>query len=173
MVPLFDQARFIYNMSVLPINFSLDRGTLSKSTNSLWHWCLVKKYNNSRTSQHNRNRKHTWCSSSCLAEWKAPEKFYVHFQGDDSDEGEFDADFEMKKQKLRAQEFENEYKKKKTAKLKPRVYGPLWIGCKDDARPPIVLEQLFKILSPFRAVSLTMSQSIPTSFNQPTSSPGK
>ena len=77
----------------------------------------------------------------------------------------------MKKQKLRAQEFEKEYKKKKTTKLKPRVYGPFWTGSEEDSRPKIVLEQLFKILSPFRAVCLTASGSIPTSISQPTPSP--
>ena len=94
-----------------------------------------------------------------------------YFLGDDSDEGEFDADFEMKKQKLRAQEFEKEYKKKKMTKLKPRVYGPFWINSADDDRPKIVLEQLFKILSPFRAVSFCTPFGIPTTLSQPASSP--
>ena len=46
----------------------------------------------------------------------------------------------MKKQKLRAQEFEKEYKKKKMTKLKPRVYGPFWINSADDDRPKVAQE---------------------------------
>jgi hypothetical protein len=56
-------------------------------------------------------------------------------------------------------------------KLKPRVYGPLWIGNDSDSRPKIVLEQLFRILSPFKAVSLCPPFGIPTSISQPASSP--
>lgn len=91
--------------------------------------------------------------------------------GDDSDEGEFDAELEMKKQKLRAQEFEKEYKKKKTMKLKPRLYGPLWVKDPKEERPAIVLEQLYKIFSSFKAVSLCPPGGIPTTISHPAASP--
>ena len=45
-------------------------------------------------------------------------------QGDEEDQ--FDEELEMKKQKLKAQQFEDEYKNKKPKKLKPRVFGCFW-----------------------------------------------
>ena len=53
--------------------------------------------------------------------------------GDDEDEDggviEFDEDLEIKKQKMRAQQFEEEHKKKRhPTKLKRRVFGCMWIS---------------------------------------------
>ena len=41
-------------------------------------------------------------------------------------EMDMDDELEIKKQKLKAQQFEDEYKKKKPAKLKPRIFGCFW-----------------------------------------------
>lgn len=93
----------------------------------------------------------------------------VSLLGDDSDASEYDLDIEMKRQKLREQEFEKK-KKEKLTELKPSICGPIWIDNKEDSRPKIILEQLSKILIPLRAVCLTGSCSVHTSFSLPTSS---
>lgn len=57
---------------------------------------------------------------------------------------DFDENLEMTKQKLRAQAFEEEYnRKKKVGKLKPKVFGCLWVH---DDRESVAYEQLLKIL---------------------------
>merc|ERR1719361_236051 len=74
-----------------------------------------------------------------------------------------------KKQQLKAQQFEEEYKKKKPSKLKPRVFGCVWNdpnnACNVDEK--IAYDQLMKILTPFKAVSLLLAPIIPTSFSEP------
>ena len=75
--------------------------------------------------------------------------------GDDA----YDEDLEMKKQKLRAQQFEEEYKKRKPAKLKPSVIGCLW---------EVVGESC--ILDVFRAVLLSNTP-VQTLHSTPASSP--
>ncbi len=74
---------------------------------------------------------------------------------DDSEEGEieYDEELEQKKQRLRAQQFEEQYKKKKPAKLKPRIFGCMWIRDSQNTNEA-AYEQLLKILKPFAAVSL-------------------
>jgi len=52
----------------------------------------------------------------------------------------------------------------------PTWFVPLFSN-ENDERPKIVLEQLFKILSPFRAVSLCPTSGIPTTISQPNASP--
>lgn len=82
----------------------------------------------------------------------------------------FDEEWEMKKQKLREQEFEKEYfSKKKPVKLKPRVFGCMWM---DDNQNTLVYEQLMKILQPFKAVSLRPCP-IPTMSSSPKPSPSE
>ncbi|TRY71139.1 hypothetical protein TCAL_16436 [Tigriopus californicus] len=82
----------------------------------------------------------------------------------------FDEEWEMKKQKLREQEFEREYfSKKKPVKLKPRVFGCMWM---DDNQNSLVYEQLMKILQPFKVVSLCPCP-IPTMCSSPKPSPSE
>lgn len=93
---------------------------------------------------------------------------------DEDDEEAFDEELEIKKQKLKAQQFEEEYKKKKPTKLKPRVFGCFWNDPNSndkDAELKIAYDQLIKILTPFKAVALVHSGAptcIPTSISDPT-----
>ena len=91
-------------------------------------------------------------------------------KNDDEDDEAFDEELEIKKQKLKAQQFEEEYKKKKPIKLKPRVFGCFWNDpdhAKDkDDQVRIAHEQFIKILTPFKAVVLQMGL-IQTSLSQP------
>lgn len=91
-------------------------------------------------------------------ELKAAEEF---------DEDAFDEELEIKKQKLKAQQFEEEYKKKKPNKLKPRVFGCFWNDPKNYSKDEIAFDQLIKILTPFKAVSLTLTSIIPTTLSDP------
>lgn len=90
-------------------------------------------------------------------------------KGAEDDEDAFDEELEMKKQKLKAQQFEEEYKKKKPTKLKPRVFGCFWNDPNDnkDTELKIAYDQLIKILTPFKAVVLTSGGLIPTSLSHP------
>ena len=90
---------------------------------------------------------------------------------DDEDDEAFDEELEMKKQKLKAQQFEEEYKKKKPTKLKPRVFGCFWndpahAHDKDD-QVRINHESFIKILNPFKAVVLQQIGLIQTSLSKP------
>ena len=90
---------------------------------------------------------------------------------DDEDGDAFDEELEMKKQKLKAQQFEEEYKKKKPTKLKPRVFGCFWndpahAHDKDD-QVRINHESFIKILNPFKAVVLQQIGLIQTSLSKP------
>ncbi len=91
----------------------------------------------------------------------------------DEDEEIFDEELEMKKQKLKAQQFEEEYKKKKPMKLKPRVFGCFWNDPEskekqDSSELKIAYDQLIKILTPFKAVPLIANGGfIPTSISNP------
>ena len=61
-------------------------------------------------------------------------------------DGAFDEDLEIKKQQLKAQKFEEEYKKKKPSKLKPRVFGCVWNdpnnACNVDEKIGMPLENM-------------------------------
>ena len=105
--------------------------------------------------------------------------------GDDDDEEggviEYDEELEMKKQKMRAQQFEEEYKNKgrKKKPMKKRVFGPMWVadheaGAVKD-RGEIACEQLIRILKPYRAISLfqTGGGQIPTARSSPAPSPSE
>ena len=92
-------------------------------------------------------------------------------RNDDEDDEAFDEELEMKKQKLKAQQFEEEYKKKKPTKLKPRVFGCFWndpahAQDKDD-QIRINHESFIKILNPFKAVVLQQIGLIQTSLSKP------
>ncbi|CAB4058101.1 CHAF1A [Lepeophtheirus salmonis] len=78
----------------------------------------------------------------------------LHEEEEDGEceEGGYNEDLEIMKQKLKAQAFEEEYKRKKPMKLKPKVFGCLWIG--DDSTQAFAAEQLTRILSPMSAVIL-------------------
>ena len=98
---------------------------------------------------------------------------------DDSDsDDDFDQDEEMKRMKMKAAQFEEDYKnrkKKMPTKLKPRVFGCFWVkGDSDDdskdAKDIIVYEQLLNILNPYRAI-VHGSVPIGTSFTVKKSSP--
>ena len=90
----------------------------------------------------------------------------------------FDEELEEKKQLLRAQQFEEEYKKKRRpTKLKPRVFGCMFVH--DEKRKAeigeIAYEQLLKILSPYKAVVANQDlngNGIPTTISTPKPSPG-
>jgi len=96
---------------------------------------------------------------------------------DDSDEeGDFNEDEEMKRMKMKAAQFEEDYKnrkKKLPAKLKPRVYGLLWtqteteeLSEEERQKAEIVTRQLMSLLSPFRAIVHNNNGPITTSFTQ-------
>jgi chromatin assembly factor 1 subunit A len=90
----------------------------------------------------------------------------------EDEEDAFDEELEIKKQKLKAQQFEEEYKKKKPIKLKPRVFGCFWndiIKEEKDNELRIAYDQLIKILTPFKAVVLTTNRDEPiqTSVSKP------
>ena len=51
-------------------------------------------------------------------------RFFISSKG----EIVYDEELEMKKQRMREQQFEAEYKKKKPVKLKPRVFGCFYVG---------------------------------------------
>ena len=76
---------------------------------------------------------------------------------------------------MKAQQFEEEYKKKKPSKLKPRVFGCVWNdpnnACNIDEK--IAYDQLMKISTPFKAVSLSLAPIIPTSFSEPKTNDSK
>ena len=103
---------------------------------------------------------------------------------DDDDDGgviEFDEELEMKKQKMRAQQFEEEYKNKgrKKKPMKKRVFGPMWVADHEAGavrdRGEIACEQLIRILKPYRAISLlqTGGGQIPTARSSPAPSPSE
>ncbi len=110
------------------------------------------------------------------------DKDEINKEDEDEEDGgviEYDEELEQKKQRMRAQEFEEQYKKKKPTKLKPRVFGCMWVGEeKDDKMSEMVCEQLLKILKPFTAVNLLggddtiLGSPIPTLLSSPKPSPG-
>merc|ERR1712226_541364 len=70
-------------------------------------------------------------------------------------------DLEIRKMKMRAEQFEEEYKKKRSmpSKLKPRVFGCFWKrifstnSCNGyDTREKIIHDQLMKVLQPYSYV---------------------
>lgn len=79
----------------------------------------------------------------------------------------------MKKQKLKAQQFEDEYKNKKPKKLKPRVFGCFWSdpNKKRNDVDQIAYDQAVIILKNFKAVSLFnnngIKNMIPTAISNP------
>ena len=91
-------------------------------------------------------------------------------RNDEDDEEAFDEELEMKKQKLKAQQFEEEYKKKKPTKLKPRVFGCFWNdpshAYDQDDQVRVNHESFIKILTPFKAVVLQLGL-IQTSLSKP------
>ena len=64
----------------------------------------------------------------------------------------FDEELEMKKQRIKAQEFEDEYKKKKARKLKPRVFGCFWSDPKKERNDveQIAYDQAVIVLKQFK-----------------------
>ncbi len=90
---------------------------------------------------------------------------------DEEDDMAYDEELELKKQRLRAQQFEEEYKRKKPIKLKPRVVGCVFV---DGVQSGVVYEQLLKILAPLAAVKLNEDdedKAIPTALSSPKPSP--
>lgn len=90
---------------------------------------------------------------------------------EEGDEDAFDEELEIKKQKLKAAQFEEEYKKKAT-KLKPRVFGCFWNDPNNEDKDNdlrIAYDQLIKILNPFKAVMFNPEKGfiIPTSISNP------
>ena len=92
-------------------------------------------------------------------------------EGDEEDQ--FDEELEMKKQKLKAQQFEDEYKNKKPKKLKPRVFGCFWSDPNKERNDvdQIAYDQAVIILKNFKAVSLFNNNGIknliPTAISNP------
>ena len=92
-------------------------------------------------------------------------------EGDEEDQ--FDEELEMKKQKLKAQQFEDEYKNKKPKKLKPRVFGCFWSDPNKQRNDvdQIAYDQAVIILKNFKAVSLFnnngIKNMIPTAISNP------
>ena len=103
--------------------------------------------------------------------------------GDDDDEEggviEYDEELEMKKQKMRAQQFEEEYKNKgrKKKPMKKRVFGPVWMADQESgagAVMEVACEQLIRILKPYRAINLLQGGGqIPTQRSSPAPSPSE
>ena len=97
------------------------------------------------------------------------DKDEIHAEDDEDGEIEYDEELEAKKQKLRAQQFEEEYKKKKPVKLKPKVFGCMWI---EQSKEEIAYEQLLRILNPYKCVMVDNENGpIPTSISSPKPSP--
>ena len=90
---------------------------------------------------------------------------------------ELEEDLEVQKMKMRAEEFEEAYKKQKNmpTKLKPRVFGCFWKMEFDDesmnseniSKDKIVHDQLMKILKPYSCVVM-LPDSIDENANDPT-----
>ena len=103
--------------------------------------------------------------------------------GDDDDEEggaiEYDEELEMKKQKMRAQQFEEEYKNKgrKKKPMKKRVFGPVWMADQETgvgAVMEVACEQLIRILKPYKAINLLqVGGQIPTARSSPAPSPSE
>jgi len=85
------------------------------------------------------------------------DEMHLDDEDDDGEEGggggaiEYDEELEQKKQRLRAQEFEEGHKKK-VSKIKPRIFGCFWMG--EERANDAAATQLLKLLSPFAAVPL-------------------
>ena len=85
----------------------------------------------------------------------------------------------MKKQKMRAQQFEEEYKNKgrKKKPMKKRVFGPVWMADQETgsgAVMEVACEQLIRILKPYRAINLLQGGGqIPTARSSPAPSPSE
>ena len=91
-------------------------------------------------------------------------------EGGEDGEDDFDEDLEVKKQKIKEQQFLAEYNNKKLHKLKPRVFGCFWTKDEEESKMELAYEQLLKVLSPNKPGSLVSSRRgpIPTALSTPT-----